>query len=93
VHTVLYVIARCVQLLLGFVEVAMFARAILSWFIYDEENRLMLFLVAVTEPFIYPIRVLCSHIKALDNMMLDIPFFITFLLISIVNGLLPVVTL
>ena len=32
----LYVIARTVQLLLGFLELAMFLRAILSWFITDD---------------------------------------------------------
>ena len=86
---VLYVIARTVQLLLGFIEVAMFLRAILSWFIMDEENRFMLFLVAVTEPIILPLRALCSKIPAIDESPLDIPFFIAFLLLTLLNGLLP----
>ena len=85
----LYVIARTVQLLLGFLELAMFLRAILSWFITDDENRLMLFLYAVTEPIILPIRALCSQIKALDESPLDVPFFITMLLLTLLNGLLP----
>lgn len=86
----LYVIARTVQLLLGFLELAMFLRAILSWFVTDEENRLMIFLYAVTEPIILPIRVLCSKIRALDESPLDVPFFITMLLLTLLNGLLPV---
>lgn len=90
---VLYVIARTVQLLLGFLEVAMFLRAILSWFIMDEENRFMAFLVAVTEPIITPIRMLCSKIRAIDESPLDIPFFLTFLLLSLLNGLLPALIL
>ena len=85
----LYVIARTVQLLLGFLELAMFLRAILSWFITDDENRLMLFLYAVTEPIILPIRALCSKIQALDESPLDVPFFITMLLLTLLNGLLP----
>ena len=88
-HAFLYVIARTVQLLLGFLELAMFLRAILSWFITDDENRLMLFLYAVTEPIILPIRALCSKIKALDESPLDVPFFITMLLLTLLNGLLP----
>lgn len=89
----LYVIARTVQLLLGFLELAMFLRAILSWFITDDENRLMVFLYAVTEPIILPIRVLCSKIQALDESPLDVPFFITMLLLTLLNGLLPALTI
>ena len=88
-QAVLYVIARTVQLLLGFLETAMFLRAILPWIIADEENRLMVFLYAVTEPIILPIRALCSRIKALEESPLDIPFFITMLLLTLLNGLLP----
>lgn len=91
-QTVLYVIARTVQLLLGFLEMAMFLRAILSWFV-DDENRFLVFLVAVTEPIILPIRAICSRFEALDESPLDIPFFITMLLLTLLNGLLPVLTL
>ena len=49
----------------------------------------MLFLVAVTEPIILPIRFICSRFSALDDAPLDIPFFIAFLLLSVLNGLLP----
>ena len=90
---VLYIVARVVQLFLGFAEFAMLLRAILSWFIHDENNKLMLFLVMVTEPLILPIRYVCSHIRALDNMMIDIPFFITFFMLSILNATLPVLVI
>lgn len=92
-RTLLYVIARCGQLALAAAELAMFLRAILSWFVRDEENPLMMFLVMVTEPFILPIRALCSRIRAFDGMLLDIPFFITFLLLSLLNSLLPTLIL
>ncbi len=92
-QAVLYVIARTAQLLLGLVELAMFLRAILSWFIADEDNRFMIFLFAVTEPFILPIRVICSRFRALNESPIDISFFIAFLVISLLNSLLPVLTL
>ncbi len=91
--TVLYVIARCVQVFLGFVSLAMFLRAILSWFIADDENRFLVFLVMVTEPFILPFRLLCSKISALDEMMFDIPFLMAFFAISLLETLLPAVAL
>lgn len=92
-QTALYILARVVQLLLGLAETAMFLRAILSWFIHDEDSKIMFFLAVVTEPFIIPVRVICSRIKALDDIPIDIPFFIAFLLLSILNSVLPTLVL
>lgn len=92
-QTVLYILARVAQLFLGFAEIAMLLRAILSWFIQDEDSKLMFFLMLVTEPLILPIRVICSRIRALDNMVFDIPFLITVLLLSFLNAALPVLVL
>ncbi len=92
-QAVLYIIARTAQLLLGFVELAMLARMILSWFVRNEENRFMLFLYAVTEPFVLPFRVLCRMFGMPDDFPLDIPFSFAFLAIMILNGILPAVTL
>ncbi len=89
-QAVLYIIARVAQLLLGFVELAMLLRMILSWFITDDGNRFMLFLYVVTEPFILPIRVICRMFGLADDFPIDIPFSITFILLSILNGVLPV---
>jgi len=89
----LYVICRVVQIMLGAIELCMFLRAILSWFIRDENNKIMIFLVFVTEPIIIPFRILCSKIRAFENVPLDIPFFIAFLFLSIVNSFLPALTL
>ncbi len=90
---VLYVIVRFVQLLLITVEVAMMMRAILSWFIMDEENKLMMFLVILTEPVIFPFRVLCSKFRILDEMPLDVPFGIAMLVVAALNMFLPAVAL
>lgn len=92
-QTALYILARVVQLFLGLAETAMFLRAILSWFIHDEESKIMYFLALITEPLILPVRVVCSHIRALENFPVDVPFFITFLLLSILNATLPVLAL
>ncbi len=92
-ETLLYLFFRTVQLFLGFFHLAMLARAILSWFIQDENNRLMMFLVLVTEPIILPARFVCSKIRSLDRMVLDIPFFITFMILAILTSILPTITL
>ncbi len=92
-QVVLYIIARVAQLFLIFTETALFLRAILSWFITNEENRLMIFLYAVTEPFVLPFRVICRVLKVPEDVPLDIPFMLALLFITILNGVLPAVTL
>ncbi len=90
---IFFVIARMIQLLIGFLGTALFLRAILSWFITNEENRFAIFLLAVTEPFILPFRVLCRLMKIPEDFPLDIPFSITMVVVMILNLILPTVTL
>ncbi len=91
---VLFIVARMVQLTLGFIELALLLRAILSWFVRNEENRFMMILYTFTEPAIFPFRVLCRTVFHVpEEFPLDIPFTMTFLSVTILNGILPQVTL
>ncbi len=67
----------------------MFARAILSWVMPDAENNLTRFLWTITEPVIYPVRVLLDKIPFLQEMPIDLSFIVTFLLLSIIQFILP----
>lgn len=89
-QSVLYILARVAQIALGFAEVAMLLRAILSWFIMDDENPFMGFLYAVTEPFCLPARAVCDKFEVFDEIPIDAPFFITMLALSLLNTFLPV---
>lgn len=77
-----------VRIFLGALEIAMFARAILSWFPIDEDNPLLGFLDSVTEPFIAPVRALLERFDLFQDFPLDIAFFITFIIISILAAVL-----
>ena len=79
---VLQVIANVVVLLLSFVQLAMLARAILSWFPIDS-NKFIDFLYGITEPFIYPIRALFQRMNWFQNLPIDISFMVSYLLISL----------
>ena len=84
------ILADTVNVLLLVIETAMMLRAILSFFPLDEENRFVLFLALVTEPVIAPVRALLSRFKFIAESPIDISFFVTFLLLSILRVILPV---
>ena len=84
----LYVFKTTVYIMLEAVLLAMFLRMILSWFQIDPEGGLYSFLCLVTEPFVLPMRLLFDRFGLGDNMVLDIPFFSTCMVLGIVNMLL-----
>ncbi|MBP3437681.1 MAG: YggT family protein [Clostridia bacterium] len=89
----LYLIAKIVHILLTLVLDAMFFRAILSWFDRGEGgfiSTLHGFLALVTEPFILPVRWLLSRFPSIETLPVDISFFVTFLLLSLLSVILPV---
>ena len=61
---------------------AMFVRAICSWLPFGE-NVIENIAYAVTEPFIIPVRFLLERIEWVKNAPLDVSFFVTFLIISL----------
>lgn len=67
----------------------MFARAIMSWIMPEDENMVSRFVFAVTEPIIYPVRMLLEKIEAVQNIPFDISFLVTFLLLVVIQYLLP----
>ena len=82
---ILEFLASFVSALLFVVQTAMFLRAILSWFIPDESNRLVQFLTVITEPFIIPVRVLLEKLNLFQNTPIDVSFFITYLLLWVIT--------
>ncbi len=78
----LYVIVQCVLIFIDILSLAMFVRAILSWFTMGEQTRIGAFLYVVTEPIILPIRALCARFGWFQGMPLDMPFFITMVILS-----------
>ena len=84
------ILSRTVLALLSLVETAMFIRAILSFFSRGE-GFFEQFLALVTEPFIAPVRYLLMRFRFVQESPFDISFFVTFLLISILQMVLPVI--
>ncbi|MBR2353297.1 MAG: YggT family protein [Clostridia bacterium] len=81
---VLHLISTVAMLLLSAVQLAMLLRAILSWFPMDS-NRFTDFLFGITEPFIYPVRLLFEKLNWFQNLPIDISFLVTYLLLSLLT--------
>ena len=79
---VLEVIRGTVCVLLSAIQLAMMARAILSWFPI-EPNGFTHFLDVVTEPVIYPVRKLFEKMNWFQGIPLDMAFMTTFMILSI----------
>ncbi len=79
------VFKNTVSLFLSALTILMFARAILGWFLREEESKVLVFLISVTEPVIYPVRALCGKFGWFESIPIDIPFMITFVLLSMME--------
>ena len=84
---VIEIIKQVVIILLTTVQFAMLARAILSWFPID--NRFVDFLHAITEPFIIPVRMLFEKMNWFSGLPIDMSFFVTYILLSVILIFLP----
>ena len=78
------VVRGTLSLVITVLEVAMFIRAIMSWFPMDD-NKFTDFLYALTEPLIMPVRMLFDKMNWGTDLPFDIPFFVTFLLLSVLG--------
>ena len=86
---ILDIFARTVNLLLSAVSLAMLLRMLLSFFVFDEDSRLLNFLAIVTEPFIAPVRALLVRFNIGQDSPIDWSFSLTYLLIAIAQMFLP----
>ena len=84
-QNIVYVIVGTLSFLLSALQFAMLARAILSWFPMEEDNVIIGFLYSITEPVILPVRVLMERLGWFQGLPIDMSFFFTFLLLSLLQ--------
>lgn len=77
-----------VDLVLGAVLFAMLIRAVLSLIMMGEESRLSMLLFYFTEPFILPVRKLLERLGWFQGMPIDVSFFLTTVILGMVQSLL-----
>ena len=86
--SLLYLFTNIIYVILQVELFLMFLRAILSWFPLSQDNPIEEFLYRVTEPFIYPVRAIIERFDALNSLPIDISFFVSFILLSILLDIL-----
>ncbi len=88
---VVRIFSRLVGSLIGILQILMLVRAILSWFPIDEDSTLNRFVISVTEPIIVPVRIFLDRFEFVRNMPIDISFMVAYLLLIVIQMLLPVI--
>ena len=83
--------ARLITALLDTVSLAMLVRMLLPLFTGTEDSKFYTFLACITEPFIAPVRFLMVKFNLLQGSPIDWSFTVTYLVIAIVQMLLPAV--
>ena len=80
-----------ISLVIDAVLLFMFLRALLPFFSFGEESRILAFLFAVTEPFVIPVRFIFYKLNLFQSSPIDLSFTFSFLLISMLSAMLPIV--
>lgn len=86
----MHILASAVSIYLGLASLAMLLRVILQLFV-AEDNKIMALCVMVSEPVIIPFRLLLAKLNIGQNTPLDIPFFVAYLVIGILQVFLPAI--
>lgn len=88
----MHIVISLVHLLITFFEITLCISAIISWFPaarYD--NKLVLFLDRINGPVLFPARLIVDRVRVLDNFPIDVTYIITFIWLSVLGAVLPVV--
>ncbi len=80
-----YIVSATVRIIIGVLQFLMLARAIISWLPIEEDNPIVSFLYGVTEPVIMPVRALLNRLGLFEGLPIDMSFFITFILLSVLE--------
>ena len=79
-----------VRLLLSMLGLALLMRALVSLFMPEDESLFGGILMAVTEPFLMPLRVFLSRFSFFNETPIDVSFFVLVVLVSVLNMFLPI---
>ena len=81
-YFVFAILQNTVVIALSALQLAMLIRAIMSWFPM-ESNAFENFLYTITEPIILPVRKLFERFNWFQGLPIDVSFFVTYLLLSV----------
>ena len=88
-YLALVILQNTVTIVLSVLQLAMLVRAILSWFVTDEEAWYVRLLDALTEPVIFPFRALFANFGWFEGLPIDVAPLFAMIALSILSGVLP----
>ena len=80
-----YVLVQCLVMFLYVVDFAMLGRMIVNLLFFGEPTRIGRFFYVITEPVILPIRALCRRFGWFQSLPMDMPFFLTSVLMMLLS--------
>lgn len=91
VEIILYILAKCIRIVLDVIYLAMMVRALLPLFADVESSPFYMLTVAITEPIVAPIRIIISKLGIAQSTPIDMGFMATYLLLFVLNLFLPAI--
>lgn len=88
-NALLALIIRILNVFLYALQDLMFIRAVLSWIPVLQDNVIAHFIHGVTEIFIAPVREFMNRFDAFRTMPIDLSFIATYILLMLIQGILP----
>ncbi len=84
----IFVVRSLCVCLLEVLQLAMLIRAVLSWLPIADDSKFESFIYGITEPIIYPVRAVLDRFESISALPVDIPFFVTYLLLMLLSAIL-----
>ena len=92
-YNLIYFFTTFVNVVLSVLQLLLIVRAILSWLPTDGESRLVGFVTMLTEPVVLPVRLLLEKSETLAGLPIDISCLTSYMILSMIQILLPTVNL
>ncbi len=89
--TVIYLFSSIIDVFLSVTLFLMLVRVVLSWIPVSDDNAIEEFVYAATEPFVIPVRFVFDKFDALNGLPIDIPFFVSYLGITLLQRMVSVI--
>lgn len=83
--TVVYFIIVLLKAIISVLLLAMLIRAVMSWFITEGDSHFSRFINLITEPAIMPVRSLFERMGWFQELPIDVSFYISYLLLSLLQ--------
>ena len=90
-ETTFYIIAKTVQICLGLASFSMMARMLLPLFVNPMDSRLYAISCYVSEPFVLPVRFVMAKLNIGQNTPIDVAFIVAYLIVWVLELILPVI--